>query len=300
MTGRINRPSGLASQSCCRRPIHGGSRSTRLPRASKKTTFVVDMLATMPTAVSQVAFVPLAADQSFWQQHGDEVSAGVTLVIPVLIAFLVDRLVIGRGATVAGRMTDTVVSRAGQTRLRVIRRLVFVSILVIGTALALSQFTQIKRLATGILASSAVLGLVVGLAARQTLGNMVAGVMLAITQPIRIGDRVSFEEVTGRVDDLTLSYTYIDPGDGDLVVIPNESIVSGVVYNHSTGDRAAPVTATAWLPPGTDVERAKAVLKTSAGADSVRVAEWTPEGIRLELRLSPDRERTRLGDEEAA
>ena len=43
--------------------------------------------------------------------------------------------------------------------------------------------------------------------------------------------------MTGRVDDLTLSYTYIDPGDGDLVVVPNESIVSGVVYNHSTGDR---------------------------------------------------------------
>src|SRR3954452_12675410 len=159
MTGRINRPSGLASQSCCRRPIHGGSRSTRVPRASKKTTFVVDMLATMPTAVSQVAFVPLAAEQSFWQQHGDEVSAAITLVITVLIAFLVDRLVIGRGATVAGRMTDTVVSRAGQTRLRVSRPLVFGSILVIGTSLAISQFTQIKRFAPAILASSAVLGL---------------------------------------------------------------------------------------------------------------------------------------------
>jgi small-conductance mechanosensitive channel len=128
---------------------------------------------------------------------------------------------------------------------------------------------------------------------------MVAGVMLAVTQPIKIGDRVSFEEVTGRVDDLTLSYTYIDPGDGDLVVIPNESIVSGVVYNHSTGDRAAPITVSAWLPPRTDVERAKAVLKTSAGADLVRVADWTPDGIKLEVRVAPDGDRTRAGDEEA-
>ena len=101
------------------------------------------------------------------------------------------------------------------------------------------------------------LGLVVGFAARQTLGNMVAGVMLAITQPIRIGDRVTFEEVTGRVDDLTLSYTYIDPGDGDLVVIPNESIVSGTIYNHSTGDRAAPVTVSAWVPADADLGRAE-------------------------------------------
>jgi small-conductance mechanosensitive channel len=196
-------------------------------------------------------------------------------------------------------MRDSGVSRAAQTRLRVVRRLVFVAILVIGIALALSQFAQIKRLATGILASSAVLGLVIGLAARQTLGNMVAGVMLAVTQPIRIGDRVTFEEVTGRVDDLSLSYTYIDPGDGDLVVIPNESIVSGIVYNHSTGDRAAPITVSAWLPPGTDVDRAAAVLKTSAGADLVQVADWTPDGIKVEIRVTPEGDRTMAGDEEA-
>jgi small-conductance mechanosensitive channel len=197
-------------------------------------------------------------------------------------------------------MTETSVSRAAQTRLRVVRRLVFVAILVIGVAVALSQFDQIKRLATAILASSAVLGLVIGLAARQPLGNMVAGVIVAITQPIRIGDRISFEEVTGRVDDLTLSYTYIDPGDGDLVVIPNEKIVSGTVFNHSTGDRAAPITATAWLPPSADVGRATAVLKAEAEADDVAVTDWTPEGIRLEIRVTPERDRTRVGDEEAA
>jgi small-conductance mechanosensitive channel len=259
----------------------------------------------MALAVSQVALVPLliaqeGAEESFWQEHGDEISAGITLIVAVLIAFLVDRLVIGRGTRVAQRMTETSVSRAAQTRLRVVRRLVFVAILVIGVAVALSQFDQIKRLATAILASSAVLGLVIGLAARQPLGNMVAGVIVAITQPIRIGDRISFEEVTGRVDDLTLSYTYIDPGDGDLVVIPNEKIVSGTVFNHSTGDRAAPITATAWLPPSADVGRATAVLKAEAEADDVAVTDWTPEGIRLEIRVTPERDRTRVGDEEAA
>jgi small-conductance mechanosensitive channel len=261
------------------------------------------MLAAMAQAVSQIASgaITLAAqgDPSFWHDHGDEISAAITLIVTVVVAFLVDRLIIGRGMRAAERST-TGVSRAAQTRLRVIRRLVFVIILVIGIALALSQFAQIKRLATGILASSAVLGLVVGLAARQTLGNMVAGVMLAVSQPIRIGDRITFEEVTGRVDDLSLSYTYIDPGDGDLAVIPNEKIVSGTVYNHSTGDRGAPVTASAWVPPDTDITEATATLKSAAGADAVRVAEWTPEGIRLEVKLKPDRDRTRVGDEEAA
>ena len=70
------------------------------------------------------------------------------------------------------------------------------------------------------LASSAVLGLVIGFAARQTLANMVAGILLAITQPIRVGDTVTVADGTGRVDDLTLSYTFIDTGDGRLMVVP--------------------------------------------------------------------------------
>lgn len=242
--------------------------------------------------------LPLA-DQSFWHEHGDEVSAAITLVITIAVAFLVDRFVIARGTRVAAAFAEGGVSRAATTRLRLVRRLVFVAILLIGTALALSQFPQIKRLATGILASSAVLGLVVGFAARQSLGNMIAGVSLAVTQPFRIGDRVTFEDTTGRVDDITLTYTYLDPGDGRLVVIPNESIVSGTVFNHSTGDRSAPVTISAWVPATTDLKRAEQVLK-GAGADSVHVAEWTHEGLRLELKLATERDRTRVGDEEAA
>jgi small-conductance mechanosensitive channel len=239
-----------------------------------------------------------AENQSFWKDHGDEISAAITIVVTFIIAYLVDRLVIARGTRMAAR-AEVGVSRAAQTRLRLVRRLIFVLILLIGVALALSQFPQIKRLATGILASSAVLGLIVGFAARQSLGNMVAGVVLAISQPIRIGDRVSFEDTTGRIDDITLTYTYIDPGDGSLVVIPNESMVSGMLVNHSTGDRAAPVTVSAWVPPDTDLDRAEQALK-GAGADTVHIAEWTPDGIRLEVKVETGRERTRVGDEETA
>lgn len=106
-------------------------------------------------------------------------------------------------------------------------------------ALALSQFTDLKRLATGILASTAVIGLVVGFAAQHTIANMVAGVQIAVSQPIRIGDRITFEEVEGRVTDITLSYTYVDPGDGSSVVIPNQLLVEGIVHNHSTDDTQA-------------------------------------------------------------
>lgn len=102
--------------------------------------------------------------------------------------------------------------------------------------LALSQFTEFKRIATGVLASTAVIGLIVGFAAQHTIANMVAGIQIAVSQPIRIGDRVRFEECEGRVTDITLSYTYLDPGDGSSIVIPNQLLVEGTVHNRSTAD----------------------------------------------------------------
>lgn len=102
--------------------------------------------------------------------------------------------------------------------------------------LALSQFTELKQIATGVLASTAVIGLVIGFAAQHTIANMVAGIQIAVSQPIRIGDRIRFEECEGRVTDITLSYTYLDPGDGSSIVIPNQLLVEGTVHNRSTAD----------------------------------------------------------------
>jgi small-conductance mechanosensitive channel len=131
------------------------------------------------------------------------------------------------------------VSRSTRTRLRLLRRLLLLVLVLVLAALALSQFTELKRLATGILASTAVLAAIIGFAAQHTLANMIAGVQLAVSQPIRIGDRIAFEEVSGRVVDITLSYTYVDPGDGSAVVIPNQMLVDGIVHNLSTGDTQA-------------------------------------------------------------
>jgi small-conductance mechanosensitive channel len=245
--------------------------------------------------------VPLfvAADESFWESNGEWISAGITLLVAFAIAFLVDRFVIGRAGTVAARVSDTTVSRGAMTRLRLIRRLVFAAIILIGIALALSQFNKLNKLATGLLASSAVVGLVLGLAARQILANPLAGILLAVTQPIRIGDTVTIGEETGRVDDLTLSHTFIDTGDGRLVIVPNEIVVTGVVVNRSTGDLTAPAMAAVWLPPDADLERAREAL-ARLEPSQVDVAEMTPEGIRIDVHGPRRPGGTRAFGEEAA
>ena len=144
------------------------------------------------------------------------------------------------------------------------------------------------------------LGLVLGLAARQVLANPLAGILLAISQPIRIGDKVTIEDETGRVEDLTLSYTFVDTGDGRLVIVPNESVVANVVVNRSTGDLTR-------AGDGVGVAAADRRPRASAGGarerwspSQVDVAEITPDGVRLEVHGPRRAGGTRVGGEEAA
>jgi small-conductance mechanosensitive channel len=238
-------------------------------------------------------------EPTFWESHGDEVAAAITLAVAIMIAVIVDRFVIGRAGRYGASRVGVEVSRTATTRLRLIRRLVFVTIVLIGVALALSQFPKVERLGTGLLASSAVLGLVIGLAARQVLANPLAGIMLAITQPVRIGDTITIDDQTGRVDDLTLSYTFIDLGDGRLMVVPNETLVTSVVFNRSTGDRSAAPSVSVWVPPAADLAAARGAL-AALDPSEVVVAEITPEGVRLEVHGPRGAERTRTDGEEAA
>ena len=107
-----------------------------------------------------------------------------------------------------------------------------------GVAVALSQFTGISRLAASLLASGAIAAAVLGFAARQTLANFVAGIMIAITQPLRVGDWVFFEDQYGVVEDIRLNYTFMRTLSDQQVVIPNEKLASGILRNDTLGDGA--------------------------------------------------------------
>jgi small-conductance mechanosensitive channel len=232
-------------------------------------------------------------DETFWESHGNEVEAAITIVGAILLAFLVDRYLIGRAVRAAESMETSQISREARTRLSVIRRLISLAIILVGVALALSQFTEIKRLATGLLASTAVLGLILGFAGRTVIANFVAGVTMVIRQPIRIGDLISIgDDVHGRVIDIALTSTTVDKADGSLLVIPNEKVVTEVVINHSAGNLRAPATIELWLEPDADLERARRALEATE-VTSVRVAELTPEGCRLELKAAVDSGRDR-------
>src|SRR5436309_2371032 len=144
----------------------------------------------------------------------------VVLLLTAILAQLVDR-----------RLRSRSLPPAVATRYRVLRRSVVATIVFVGILSALLVIPQVRAVAGGLLASSAVLGIVIGFASQRTIGNFVAGLLIAFTQPIRLGDRVELEDTAGTVEEIGLTYTFIRTDDGARLVIPNEKLASDTIRN---------------------------------------------------------------------
>ena len=216
--------------------------------------------------------------EEFWRGNDEWIAALITMALAFALAYLVDRAFHRRAERLAVSLVRGEVSRETATRLRFVRRLIYAVILLIGVALALSQFSGINRIAASVLASGVVAAAIIGFAARQTLANFVAGVMLAITQPIRVGDWVTVEGEYGVVEDVRLNYTILRAGGEQRVLIPNERLAAGVMRNDTLKVDAVGLEVDVWIPPGADAARAVEVLEAEGG---VAVAETLPWGVRL-------------------
>ncbi len=220
----------------------------------------------------------LGTIEEFWRSNDEWIAAVITMALAILLAYLVDRAFQRRADRLARALVRGDLSPETATRLRFVRRFIYAVILLIGLALALSQFSGINRVAASILASGVVAAAIIGFAARQTLANFVAGVMLAITQPIRVGDWVEFDDNYGVVEDVRLNYTILRAAGEQRILIPNERLAAGVMKNDTLRFDAVGLEVDVWIPPGADAARAVEVL---SGEGDVAVAETVPWGVRL-------------------
>ena len=120
-----------------------------------------------------------------------------------------------------------------ETRYRVLRRGISATIIVVGLFSSLLVIPEVRAIAGGLLASSAVLGVIIGFASQQTLGNFVAGLLIATTQPVRIGDRVTYAGESGVVEEIGLTYTFIRTVDRRRLIVPNNKLASDTIINAS-------------------------------------------------------------------
>jgi small conductance mechanosensitive channel len=163
----------------------------------------------------------------FWQRF---VVAGVVIVLSLVLARIVDRVIGGRFEA----------RPAEWTRYRVVRRSAVAAILVVGILSALLVIPGIRAVAGTVLASSAVIALIIGFAAQSTLSNFVAGLFIAFTQPLRLGDRVEIGSASGVVEEIGLTYTLIR-GEGARFFVPNTKLASDTIRNETfTGTTAVP------------------------------------------------------------
>ncbi|OLD97806.1 MAG: hypothetical protein AUG91_10600 [Actinobacteria bacterium 13_1_20CM_4_69_9] len=118
---------------------------------------------------------------------------------------------------------------------------------------ALLVIPQVRAVAGGLLASSAVLGIIIGFASQRTLGNFIAGLLIAFTQPVRLGDDVVVEQTQGIVEEIGLIYTFVRTRSGDRLVIPNEKLASDTIRNSTIRSREKVAEITIQVPLGRDV-----------------------------------------------
>jgi small-conductance mechanosensitive channel len=213
-----------------------------------------------------VGLIAVAFYQTSWFK------AVVYVLIAIIAARVVDFFLARRDAAMAKLLGKTP-GRAERTRYVMIRRLVQAVILIIGVAMALFQFPFFQTLSGAILASAAIISGVIGIAARAPLANLVSGVMIAFSQPVRLGDYISVDDVYGTVEEIRFTYTYIRTSDNRRVVIPNEAFASQVVNNFSMGSPGSIVAVDFVVPLGSDVD----ALRSSALAIADELAA-PPEG----------------------
>jgi small-conductance mechanosensitive channel len=217
---------------------------------------------------------------------------GIVLGATTVVVRVIDRLIMG-----ADRSPQAL------TRYRVLRRSISAVIFTVGILSALLVIPQVRTVAGGLLASSAVLGLIIGLAAQKTLGNFVAGLMIATTQPLRLGDWVEVAGVEGAVEEIGLMYTFIRTEDNARLVIPNEKLASDTIRNSTIRSAAKYAEVTVQVPLTADLrslvealraeapgERDEVFVSSLDGSPTLTVRVWTQseqaaEQLERELRL---------------
>ena len=115
---------------------------------------------------------------------------------------------------------DNLRARKIHTQVRILRQVIALGIWLLAASAILLQFDGFRQFGRGLLASAGIASIVLGFAAQRTLGNLIAGFQIAITQPIRLDDVVVVENEWGRIEEITLTYVVVQIWDDRRLVLP--------------------------------------------------------------------------------
>ena len=127
--------------------------------------------------------------------------------------------------------SDNLKERSLHTRMRYIKIMLNIAVFVVATGFALQQFDSMRQLSNGILASAGVLGIIIGFSAQKILGNLLAGLEIAFTQPIRVDDVVVVEDEWGRIEEINSTHVVVKIWDQRRLVLPISYFVTTPFQN---------------------------------------------------------------------
>jgi small-conductance mechanosensitive channel len=126
---------------------------------------------------------------------------------------------------------DNLHARRVHTQTRVLARAVEAIVVIIGIASMLMIFPNVRQVGASLLASAGVAGLVAGMAARPVLGNMIAGLQIALSQPLRLDDVVVIQGEWGRIEEITGTYVSVRLWDQRRLIVPLQWLIENPFQN---------------------------------------------------------------------
>lgn len=214
------------------------------------------------------------------------------LLLTYLVAHVFDQILEGHFRKVSRRVA------MGKTSYMLLRRLITVSIYIMGVGLAVYIVPQLRQLSIALFASAGFIGIVLGLAAQSALSNVISGVFLVVFQPFRIGDMIETQEHYGWIEDITLRHTVIKTPANERVVIPNSQISDDYIINYSLRETKCRYDVPVGISYGSDIDKAREIMldeasrheKTYGDESEVIVKDLSDSSVVLELRIwAPDR-----------
>ena len=235
-----------------------------------------------------------------WIASADWALTRHLLVIGVLVAFVwlairavraIERRVLRQHPV---DIADNLRARRVQTQARVISGVVQGAIVLVGAALVLMTFPAIRQLGTTLLASAGVLGLVAGIAAKPVFGNLIAGLQIALAQPIRLDDVVIVQGEWGRVEEINATYVVVRIWDERRMVVPLQWFIENPFENWTRTTSQLMGTVFLWLDYRTPMKDVRAALQRTCGTDArwdgrvcvAQVTETTESTIQVRLLVS--------------
>lgn len=218
---------------------------------------------------------------------------------PALLGWIAYNIV--RGLTAAWEVklaeSDNPLSvRSRKTRIAVLSRIATFAIIVITVGLMLFAIPSVRSIGTTMLASAGLAALAIGAAAQPALKSLIAGMQVALTEPMRIGDLVKVGDQAGRVEEIHMSFVTVRTWDERLLVIPTSRFLDDTFENWSRTDETLTGTVILHLDPITDVPPIRAEFERFVGSHELHdgrnlallMTETWPESIELRLAMSAD------------